>query len=91
MLSAGFETTIPLIERLHTYALARTASGIGLPCNYLSKISPVGLLFNLPGRNYWQIRRLHTKIKLTAGRNDCFLTIKEASLVTVIMSGAATL
>jgi len=50
MPSAGFETTIPLIERLHTYALACTASGIGLSCNYRSRISPVGLPFNLSGR-----------------------------------------
>ena len=35
VLVAGFEPAIPEIERQHTYALDRTATGIGEVCHFL--------------------------------------------------------
>jgi hypothetical protein len=38
MLSAGFEPTIPVSERLQTHALDRTATGIGITSRYLPQM-----------------------------------------------------
>jgi hypothetical protein len=62
--SAGFKLAISAVERLQTYALDRTATGIGLSSNYRSKISPVVLPCYWSGKTCWQNKRLLTKIRL---------------------------